>query len=46
MRYSSSWRRRLLIEIMKDPEMDIALGEVDYSHGRPGGEDGNGVKRD
>ncbi len=35
-RYSSSWRRRLLMEIMKDPEMEIALGEEDYSWGAGG----------
>jgi hypothetical protein len=36
MRYSSSWRRRLLMEIMKDLEMEIALGEGDYSWGAGG----------
>jgi hypothetical protein len=46
MRYSSFWRRRLLTEIMKDPEMEIALGEGDYSSGGRGVGIGNGVKRD
>ncbi len=38
--------RRLLKEMNIDPEMEIALGEGDYSWGGRGGEDGNGVKRD
>jgi hypothetical protein len=33
------------MEIMKDPEMEITLGK-EITHGGPGGEDGNGVKRD
>jgi hypothetical protein len=35
-RFSRSWRRRLLMEMYVDPEMEIALGEGDYSWGAGG----------